>query len=63
MILRSSCLAVAMEYLGLLESEEMKQYAASRGGMVFHYYTCEENPKRVIQATLTFRELLDLLPE
>jgi hypothetical protein len=56
-MLLSSKLAVAMEYLDLIEEEGMKELAMTRGGMILFHFT--ENDAK----TLTFRELLDLLPE
>lgn len=56
-ILTSSKLAVAMEYLGLIEEEDMKAFAAGRSGMILFHFADED------MKTLTFRELLDLLPE
>ena len=56
-----SKLAVAMEYLGLLKSDEAKGYAASRGGSldsVALYYFSERGVK-----TLDFREIFNLLPD
>jgi len=57
-ILKSSKLAVAMEYLGMLKSKEMKNYAESRGGTVFFLAENHEEP-----AILSARELIALLPE
>lgn len=54
--LQSSRVAVAASYLGLL-SKEMDAYAAHRGGVLYITRDGEEN------AILTFRELLELLPE
>ena len=53
-ILKSSILAVAMDYLGLLTDPDMQAYAASRDGVV--YLSADGK-------SLTFRELLTLLPE
>lgn len=57
-ILKSSSLAVAMEYLGLIKDPMMKRYANERGGILFTYlddvtHNC---------SMLTVRELLTLLP-
>lgn len=56
-ILQSSKLAVAMEYLDLLKDPQLKLYAANRGGALLGGWI-EDGYK-----TLTFRELLDLLPD
>jgi len=56
-IFSSSKLAVAMEYLGLIEDRTLQEYAATRGGAVLYYFADED------VKILTFRELLDLLPE
>lgn len=59
-ILKSSRLAVAMEHLDMIENEELKQYASSRGGMAFGpFYDIETED--VLQ--LSVREILELLPE
>lgn len=58
-ITRSSCLAVAMEHLGMIKNEELKKYAAQRGGLIRTHYdkdSCKFS-------SLSLRELLDLLPE
>jgi len=57
----SSKLAVAMEYLNLIKSDEAKKHAATRGGTldkVVLYYFSDSGVK-----TLSFREIFDLLPE
>ncbi len=54
----SSTLAVAMDHLGLLEGRD-SQYAKERGGVCYHWVRAEP----FSQATLTFRELLSLLPD
>ncbi len=53
-ISQSSTLAVALEFLGLLITDEEKAYTGDRGGIV--YITGEGK-------VLSFRELLDLLPD
>ncbi len=58
-ILKSSSLAVAMEYLGLLKSQTMKEYAESRDG-IFKLCIDEEASETNILST---REMIDLLPE
>jgi hypothetical protein len=55
-IAQSSTLAVAKEYLGLLEGSEL-EYAQSRGGTLFMGKVGEDYKH------LSFREVLDLLPE
>lgn len=57
-IFKSSSLAVAMEYLGLLKTTLSKEYAYSRGGTVF----LSVSDNKEIE-TLSVRELLSLLPE
>jgi len=54
----SSSLAVALEFLGLLD-EHQKEYSTTRGGTVKIYYD-EEIREPVILST---RELLSLLPD
>jgi hypothetical protein len=54
LILQSSSVAVAAEYLDLIKSKAMKEYAASRGGIFIMVDGV---------GTLTVREMLDLLPE
>jgi len=56
-ILKSSSLAVAMEYLGLIENKEMQDYAASRAGCQI-LFADKQEPKM-----LTTRELLNMLPD
>jgi hypothetical protein len=56
-IISSSRLAVAMEYLGLLETDEFKEYAQDRGGVLFTFWNGEE------VRSLSYRELLHLLPD
>jgi hypothetical protein len=56
-ITSSSTLAVAMGHLGLIKSQEMRDYAASRGGIVFSGFT-DEGYK-----IFSFRELLSYLPD
>jgi len=56
-----SKLAVAMEYLQLIKSDEAKGYASSRGGSldsVALYYFTDSGIK-----TLDFREIFNLLPD
>ena len=37
----SSSLAVAMEFLGMLKSKAVKEYAKQRAGMIFQSYNAE----------------------
>lgn len=53
----SSKLAVAMEYLGMLESDSVKRYAASRGGILFQIIEKED------VKIFTLRDMIELLPE
>jgi hypothetical protein len=55
--MQSSSLAVAMEYLGLLTSKEMKDYASTRAGL----FMCANDGEEV--KVLTTREFLALLPD
>ena len=60
-IYASSKLAVAMEYLDLIGGKKGKEFATGRGGTldeVVLYYFSDSGVK-----TLSFREILDLLPE
>lgn len=59
-VLKSSCLAVGMERLGMLEGD-YAEYAADRGGTLFMYIEKEKENKVV--AILSAREIMDLLPE
>ena len=58
-VFKSSCLGVAMEYLGLIKDQEILEYVATRGGVLDTYANAEE---RVINM-LTVRDMLSLLPE
>lgn len=55
-VFQSSCLGIAMDYLGLIKDKHIKEYLSSRGGIFFTHYI---NPIK----SLSFRELLELLPE
>lgn len=59
LVTQSSKVAVAMEYLGLIESEEMKEFASERGGILFLKFD-EKTGKTDF---LTVREMINLLPE
>jgi hypothetical protein len=52
-ITSSSSLAVAMEYLEILQDEDIKEYASSRGGI----FLLTENG-----SVITLREMINLLP-
>lgn len=56
-ILKSSCLAVGMERLGMLTEKSLVEYAASRGGSVFIY------AKEGDVEFLTAREIMEMLPD
>jgi len=58
-IYNSSTLAVCMEYLNMLKSEEAKEYVQSRDGIMYTYW--DEDKSEV--CVLSVRELLNLLPE
>ena len=58
-VYRSSTLAVCMEYLGMLKSEEAKEYTASRGGHMFTYANMDTKEVEI----LSTREFIDLLPK
>ena len=61
-IYTSSSLGVALEYLGVITKEEFPkeyEYVQSRGGI---YLTFMDNETEKL-ATLSVREVLDLLPE
>ena len=63
--MNNSAVAVAMEYLGVLESEEAKKYASTHTGVVFNM--CGLGWKKgevfLISGYLTVREIISLLPE
>ena len=58
-ILSSSVLAVAMEHLGLLKSDQYRQYAAERGGVLYTYWDFDKKGITM----LSMREMLELLPD
>jgi len=58
-IYNSSTLAVCMEYLNMLKSEEAKEYVQSRDGIIYTYW--DEDKSKV--CILSAREFLNLLPE
>lgn len=59
-ILKSSKLAVAMEYLNLIKEPYLKEYAQSRGGIVFSGNVSKNDCEF---KTLSLRDILALLPE
>lgn len=64
LVLQSSLVAVAAEYLGLIESQEMKEYASSIAGtLILLDKWAIYSSKRPLVNILTVREMLDLLPE
>lgn len=62
----SSCLAVAMEYLGLLTNPEDRAYAAERAGILYQF-VAEPDPDLLpaapIQSFLTVRDMIRLLED
>lgn len=62
-VMQSSQVAVAAEYLGLLENNaELKAYAQERAGIILQC-TEEKYKEPLVVSFLTVRELLELLPE
>lgn len=61
-IFQSSCLAVALEYLGELDEVEA-EYASSRGGIVERYLDFDENGSFRDAYFLSVRDMISLLPE
>lgn len=59
-IFQSSVLAVAMEQLGMLQSEQNKKYAASRDGILYQNIV-RQGDFRV--ETISVRDVLALLPD
>jgi len=58
-IRKSSTLAVALEYLGIL-SEEEEKYSSSKAGMIFQYFDDEQKGKHCF---LSVCEILNFLKE
>lgn len=58
-VFKSSCLGVAMEYLGLIKDREILEYVDSRGGILDTYVNAEEK----IINTFSLRDMLSLLPD
>lgn len=54
----SSKVAVAMEYLGMLQNEDDITYASSRGGILM--VTSDENGKLM---AVTYRDIIESLPD
>lgn len=60
-IRQSSTLAVAMEHLGRINDPDLREYAASRGGV--GWKALVSNYPTQLEAAESFREALDLLPD
>jgi len=58
-IYNSSTLAVCMEYLNMLKSDEAKEHAQFKDGVLFMCWDKEKSETCI----LSVREFLDLLPE
>ena len=58
-VMKSSSLAVAAEFLGLLKTQEYKDYAASRAGTIAMYW--DSTTKQTY--FLSVRDVLSLLPD
>ena len=58
LLYQSSTLAVVSEYLGLLETPQAKDYAASRGGSFLQGFDSKEE-----YCQLSVRDILKVLPE
>lgn len=56
----SSSVAVAMEYLGLLDDPKDRAYAAERSGILYHYIAELPDPA---QSFLTVRDMIRLLED
>ncbi len=64
MVLKSSSLAVAAEYLGLLDSDpEMLQYSQTRAGTQKLIYHKDEKGRIIPSKFLTTIQVLECLPE
>ena len=65
MITKSSSIAVAAEYLGLLNNDpEYLEYAKSRGGSAFQIFGKEEGEDKVsLISIISTRDILSLFPE
>lgn len=67
LVMQSSAVAVAAEFLGLLDDDStLKEYAESRGGMISRYLVmpCSVSEDSEFECKfLTVREVLSLLPD
>lgn len=59
LVTESSTLAVCMEYLGLIKESWAKDYAQTRGGILYTYWDKDKSEACI----LSTREFIDLLPE
>jgi len=59
LVAQSSTIAICMEYLDLIKSDELKEYAKSRDNALFSYWDKEKFEACI----LSVREFIDLLPE
>ena len=59
LVLKSTSAGIAAEYLGILKNEELLDYLASRGGMLYTHV----DEKTAKLNYLTMREMLEILPE
>ena len=55
----SSSLGIAMEYLGMIKTNEAKEYIANRGGHFMMWW----DPDSESAKSISFREFIKLLPE
>jgi hypothetical protein len=63
-ISKSSCVAVAMEYLGMLHTEEDRAYAAERSGILYHFVDEPDEPGTPpVQSFLTVRDMIRILED
>ena len=61
-IYSSSSLAIAMEFLGLLDKDELK-YSKTRGGIIEIYCYKDQVTQNSIIRILSVRDMLDILPD
>lgn len=62
--LESSCVGIALDYLGFIKDKHIKNYLSQRSGLI--EYENEFDPNSDIETnskTITFRGILNLLPE
>lgn len=63
-IYASSCLAVALDFLGELSDDlDAKAYASERAGILYSYIVKDNEGKFENVKYLTMRDMLDILPE